>query len=114
MATLHPELSAVNSVDVGTNAPPRCPKIRQINGKAVGVTPDLFTTFGVWPEFRRGATVRVEIRLAHHFDDQGSTIDQLLAAGVSQSPAAANSTGDERDRQQRHQKKRSRLKRAAC
>ena len=68
----------------------------------MGVAPQLFTTFGVWPLFVAGAMVNVQMRFAHQ--GQRST-NCLRPESLLQDtfPAAANSVGYE-DQQNDEQK----------
>jgi uncharacterized membrane protein YtjA (UPF0391 family) len=69
----------------------------------MGIVPQLFTKFGVWPRSIVGAMVNVQMRFAHRFDPQGSTINRPPAAGEAKRfPAAANSAGCEDQQNDEH------------
>ena len=65
-----PAASAEKGICTG-RAAPNGSKLRRFSNKAMGVAPQLFTAFGVWPRLGAGAMVNVHMRFAHRFDHQG-------------------------------------------
>jgi hypothetical protein len=69
------------TADFATARPAGAANLKRFSNKAMGVAPNLFTTFGVWPGLWTGDMVNMQMRFTHRFARMWSTINQLPAAG---------------------------------
>jgi hypothetical protein len=65
-------------VHLAAVSPQGAAKLRRFKNKAMGVSPDLFTAFGVWPGWWAGDMVTMQMRSAHHLADKGQRSTNCL------------------------------------